>query len=138
MNLLKVIPYFFARPWNELAHFFFVFCCLCTAPSSSLSVYVRAFGLPRLIMKQAHKFFPKQGVGALARTLSAQVASSSHALLRALEGGNIDEVRSVLVNTDRGLKRYIHMLHKMSPLLFYEANYITAVSCTGHTHTRTP
>ena len=46
-----------------------------------------------------------KNVGALARTMSAQVASSSHELLNALEGGNIDEVRSVLANTEKGLKR---------------------------------
>lgn len=51
--------------------------------------------------------FQKKGVvGALARTMSAQVAYSSHELLTALEGGNIDEVRSVLANTEKGLKRY--------------------------------
>eukprot|EP00903_Cladosiphon_okamuranus_P017019 g15686.t1 len=49
--------------------------------------------------------FKNKNVGALARTMSAQVASSSHELLKALEGGNIDEVRSVLANTEKGLKR---------------------------------
>lgn len=47
----------------------------------------------------------QNGAGALARSMSAQVASSSHALLSALEGGDIEEVRYVLMNTERGLKR---------------------------------
>lgn len=57
-------------------------------------------------LKQGGVLFQnKNNVGALARTMSAQVASSSHELLNALEGGNIDNVRSVLANTERGLKK---------------------------------
>ncbi|CAM9904219.1 unnamed protein product [Scytosiphon promiscuus] len=49
---------------------------------------------------------PNQTVpGGLARTMSAQVASSSHALLQALESADIEQVRSVLLTTERGLKR---------------------------------
>lgn len=56
-------------------------------------------------LKQGGMLLQNKNVGALARTMSAQVASSSHELLNALEGGNIDEVRSVLANTEKGLKR---------------------------------
>ncbi|CAM9613703.1 unnamed protein product [Pylaiella littoralis] len=44
-------------------------------------------------------------VGALARTISALLASSSHALLNALERGNIAEVRSALMNIEGRLIR---------------------------------
>ena len=58
-----------------------------------------------MYLKQGGMLLQNKNVGALARTMSAQVASSSHELLNALEGGNIDEVRSVLANTEKGLKR---------------------------------
>lgn len=41
----------------------------------------------------------------LARTVSAQQASSSHHLLRALEEGGIEDVRNVLLGTPEGLRR---------------------------------
>lgn len=59
-----------------------------------------------MFSKQGMLFQKKGGGGgALNRTMSAQVASSSHELLNALEGGNIDQIRSVLASTDSTLKR---------------------------------
>lgn len=50
---------------------------------------------------------PQQSVvgGGLARTMSAQVAYSSHTLLQALEASDIDQVRVFLQTTERGIKR---------------------------------
>eukprot|EP00752_Nemacystus_decipiens_P002652 g2481.t1 len=58
-------------------------------------------------VKEEIAFFAgvKPTVGALTRTLSAQVAFSSHKLLQAVEGGNIDDIRAVLANTERDLRR---------------------------------
>ena len=62
-----------------------------------LLIYMRS-----LILHTWQGMFPRER---LARTLSAQQASSSHHLLRALEDGGIEDVRAVLLNTPEGLMR---------------------------------
>lgn len=63
-------------------------------------------GVGRAVRQGGRMLLPAQGMpGGLARTMSAQVASSSHALLHALESADIEQVRGVLLTTDRGLKR---------------------------------
>ncbi|CAN0039037.1 unnamed protein product, partial [Scytosiphon promiscuus] len=72
----------------------------------SAAAYSQAAADAETMPKWAGMVFPDQGVpGALARTMSAHVASSSHALLQALESADIEQVRDVWQRTERGLKR---------------------------------